>query len=575
MPVEGLVRDFTDTAKEHIKGVVKQKDSSASLGGWGNQDFSLLPGPQYTLLAPPLKIQDYIHDIDAYHKAVLSDSFLMISTIDTVFEDVKTVDSNFGKGFQDLHDQLTQIEKTMKEFVSLFGTEEGSRYLSSSSMIFSEKLQGAGSGIVTYYLNKLVEVDENGEKIYKWDAIHELLMKDEADMTNEEYLALISLVQQMNTKDSEGNIVPDYDNLNRFAQEGYILTDRVSNPTPENMIGAYTVATVTFETSPVFKNFAELYSHMTSELITRNGSIFNYQGDPTGKNGQGNEDYNLFKQGQRELNNEIFKGSFFQFLLAHGSSVEQTVFNGDNPSKPWIFLTHNKDDLGVTVTMEGTARPVVIYPFAADNSYVFNKQQGTIAVTFERDKDSEFLSALGEKGLATIMSASLSKYPVIGAIYETLKFTSDTYLRNLEIDANNENVKAILTSIERERLFNNLSVGSSLTSYGNSMDINYAKINQSDLQISINAYNFETGSSVNLSTISSQADQLFSSGNKGNELSDYLKWRDSNDNFVNTYKDALENYLAQTDIDKNNVSALSVEEVNEVSKMYSEDITNQ
>ncbi|MBC1493526.1 hypothetical protein HCI99_17055 [Listeria booriae] len=278
---EGLVRDFSELEKTKLKNIISQH----------NQDCKNTPCPQPGF-PPDLNIDNYLQDIDNYHKQILLYSDIdTVKEVENIFDEVYEIDKTYANKANEHYEEINQIIQTLNGLSEMLGVQTGARYLDSSSSVFFQKLDECGAGAIDEELDKLVTINADGSKTYHWYKITELLSKDPAKASTWDYLILSQLVMGMSKIDENGVVTVDTVSLETFMSCGYELYgDGISTANNHRM-------------TPLFKDFIEAYSGGVNLLLQERGNIF-------------------FEDGreieQSKLQAELFKGSIFNYFLNNG-----------------------------------------------------------------------------------------------------------------------------------------------------------------------------------------------------------------------------------------------------------------
>ena len=117
-----MKRDFSETAKQELIELVKQVESE----NWC--DFTDWMGDRwydFESWIGTLNIQNYINDVNAYHKKVIDKNNTTVEEIERIFGEVQNVDSSYAVRMSAVKEQLTSINNLMIELTRIIEPDNG------------------------------------------------------------------------------------------------------------------------------------------------------------------------------------------------------------------------------------------------------------------------------------------------------------------------------------------------------------------------------------------------------------------------------------------------------------------
>lgn len=204
MAVSGLVRDFSDCEKEKIKATIRALDDEKEgvLGSVGDAFNDLGLDFKDTLFK--IGVQDYLDDIDSYHKRVMDKKNTCCDQIDSIFSEVYEVDSDYRSKFSILKDRLKELNNTFDQLNKVF---DPSPLLSGKEIPLActnFTIEGDINKLIDYYYNKLT--NGSGNDKYNWEYINEIMGRNPKDVSEAELVALMKLVDSFGIVDGDGEV---------------------------------------------------------------------------------------------------------------------------------------------------------------------------------------------------------------------------------------------------------------------------------------------------------------------------------------------------------------------------------
>lgn len=158
-----MYRDFSDRSKNELLGLVSEVENEkiSNFTDWiGDRwyDFESWIGV--------LNIRNYLNNVNEYHKKVIDKNNATQSSINTIFGEVKAVDTSYQRIFSGKKEQLQQWQRYIDEMSQIINPSKGkydANYISKSlDMIISDFCDDTIENINSYFSN--IWNERNGAK---------------------------------------------------------------------------------------------------------------------------------------------------------------------------------------------------------------------------------------------------------------------------------------------------------------------------------------------------------------------------------------------------------------------------
>lgn len=218
-----MYRDFSEKSRNELLGLVSQVENEkiSNFTDWvGDRwyDFESWIGK--------LNIRNYLNNVNEYHKKVIDKNNATKSSINTIFNKVKSVDASYKDTFSIKKSQLQQWQRYINELSQIVNPRNGKFNAKAMSDAFDGILKQISNDELNSNLEKYVELDKTtGEYTYHWNEIEELFTKDTYSMTDTDYQVLTFILSTM--ADENGYI--DTENLEKFINCGYTTPSPVTS----------------------------------------------------------------------------------------------------------------------------------------------------------------------------------------------------------------------------------------------------------------------------------------------------------------------------------------------------------
>lgn len=217
-----MYRDFSDRAQNELLGLVSEVENEklSNFTDWvGDRwyDFESWIGK--------LNIKNYINNVNEYHKKIIDKNNTTQSTINTIFQKVKSVDTSYKNTLADKKLQLQQWQRYIDEVSQIVNPQNGKFNARAMSDALDGLLKQLSEDNLDLNLEKYIEFDKVTKKYtYNWDEIEDLFSKDEYSLTDTDYQVLTFILSTM--VDENGYI--DTENLEKFINAGYTTPNQVT-----------------------------------------------------------------------------------------------------------------------------------------------------------------------------------------------------------------------------------------------------------------------------------------------------------------------------------------------------------
>lgn len=218
-----MYRDFSEKSRNELLGLVSQVENEkiSNFTDWvGDRwyDFESWIGK--------LNIRNYLNNVNEYHKKVIDKNNATKSSINTIFNKVKSVDASYKDTFSIKKSQLQQWQRYINELSQIVNPRNGKFNAKAMSDAFDGILKQISNDELNSNLEKYVELDKTtGEYTYHWNEIEELFTKDTYSMTDTDYQVLTFILSTMAYEN--GDI--DTENLEKFINCGYTTPSPVTS----------------------------------------------------------------------------------------------------------------------------------------------------------------------------------------------------------------------------------------------------------------------------------------------------------------------------------------------------------
>lgn len=217
-----MYRDFSDRSKSELLGLVSEVENEKL------SDFTDWVGDRwydFESWIGRLNIKNYINNVNEYHKKVIDKNNTTQSSINTIFQNVKSVDASYKNTLSDKKLQLQQWQRYIDEMSQIVNPKNGKFNAQAMSDALDGLLKQLSADELNSSLEKYIELNKTtGEYTYHWNEIEDLFSKDEYSLTDTDYQILTFILSTM--IDENGYI--DTENLQKFINAGYTTPSQVT-----------------------------------------------------------------------------------------------------------------------------------------------------------------------------------------------------------------------------------------------------------------------------------------------------------------------------------------------------------
>lgn len=200
--------------------IVQNNDIAKKIG----DDFDLME--QFNEMISRFKGMNVAIIFSNYHKKVIDKNNATKSSINTIFNKVKSVDASYKDTFSIKKSQLQQWQRYINELSQIVNPRNGKFNAKAMSDAFDGILKQISNDELNSNLEKYVELDKTtGEYTYHWNEIEELFTKDTYSMTDTDYQVLTFILSTM----AYENGYIDTENLEKFINCGYTTPSPVTS----------------------------------------------------------------------------------------------------------------------------------------------------------------------------------------------------------------------------------------------------------------------------------------------------------------------------------------------------------
>lgn len=218
-----MYRDFSEKSRNELLGLVSQVENEkiSNFTDWvGDRWYN------FESWIGKLNIRNYLNNVNEYHKKVIDKNNATKSSINTIFNKVKSVDASYKDTFSIKKSQLQQWQRYINELSQIVNPRNGKFNAKAMSDAFDGILKQISNDELNSNLEKYVELDKTtGEYTYHWNEIEELFTKDTYSMTDTDYQVLTFILSTM----AYENGYIDTENLEKFINCGYTTPSPVTS----------------------------------------------------------------------------------------------------------------------------------------------------------------------------------------------------------------------------------------------------------------------------------------------------------------------------------------------------------
>ena len=152
-----MYRDFSEKSRNELLGLVSQVENEkiSNFTDWvGDRwyDFESWIGK--------LNIRNYLNNVNEYHKKVIDKNNATKSSINTIFNKVKSVDASYKDTFSIKKSQLQQWQRYINELSQIVNPRNGKFNAKAMSDAFDGILKQISNDELNSNLEKYVELDK-------------------------------------------------------------------------------------------------------------------------------------------------------------------------------------------------------------------------------------------------------------------------------------------------------------------------------------------------------------------------------------------------------------------------------
>jgi hypothetical protein len=477
-------KDFSDTAKETLMKLVKEVEDEQ----WST--FTDWLGD--LLFLYDWDIADYVNDVDNYWKHTIDNENYTAADIERIFAAADAVDAEHGVALQAQIDAVKAQIEYVKSISAAISTPGGMSPSGLQTIV--DKTYALADAAVAAYIETLrdqVGVDADGNPIYQYefDYITTLMLGDPKDLTYQQYLALLTVFEEM-----------DIENKELFIEASYINhTETFSH------IGNQTVHVFNWELSPVFQAMAAVSQiELLNVEITLNSLIDS--GDP---------DY-------LRINNKIFSSSLLVSITQYGQDYTVVVPGTAIPIDP--FGIGPKVYVEITeAVVDKIDRLPYDYNISGGGGFGFSVFQyhddldKLLDQTVVKDNVERLAPSIGDsviENVLAIVETAIGFHPRVGNAFSIVFTIGGIGMAILDYYTDNQIANYTYNTLDAGNTAAALFMGGSVTvsqgMFVTSYSVNYAAFDTNALAIAFEVYEEDTGKLLTVDSLvngtASQAD---------------------------------------------------------------------
>lgn len=218
-----MLRDFSERNKRELLNMVAQVESESIC------DFTDWVGDRwydFQSLIGKLRIKNYLDNVNEYHRKVIDKNNTTKRTINEIFNRVNAIDTTYQRVLAAKQGQIEPWHRFIIELKGIINPSNGRFNVNTMSNMLDSILSEISINELNSCLNNYLEFDEATEKYtYHWDNIKTLLSRPKEELTEAEYMTLVTVLSTMT---NEAGYL-DIENLQQFINLGYTTPSAVTN----------------------------------------------------------------------------------------------------------------------------------------------------------------------------------------------------------------------------------------------------------------------------------------------------------------------------------------------------------
>ncbi len=538
-------RDFSETAEQSLKDLIDQIDVKP-WEKWtdGIADFFILG----------LDIQNYLDDVDTYHKKILDKKDTDKDKLAEIFRDVRAVDAAYQSIFQTCCDHVKEQREYIEQLAACIDTQG----LSFNVMSIVHRMSSVSAELtnskVSFYLERLKNSEGNGE--YDYEYLREIMNTDPNKIPVELYAALICTFNEMDLTDKE-----------KFIESAYILqTDSYPDKYPVSR--DYVKHKNHYKVSDVLIALSEVYVQLIDDKILKYNVSENQNDDELEKK--------LKKESKKVFEKFIGNYSLLRAVCEQGSDVYVTgyhfirdvIYDLDLTLKNHKSKSHTIYENDYRLEFYGSPTPYDEWDRMNPNSltidvygihsglgidFTFDEQARQLAESFrvdiEQNQSEEIINGIEGFITSGIQSAVISNV-FTGALavsttilMEMAKIENEYLIIQKEGEITNSTIDQLQTLLIDGNNYTALHISASYSFSDGKYQMYYIEINKEDLDWSLLAYMNDKGMKLDFSA--EDVALKLKSGNNGElaGLDNYIEWYiiEDGEKKTNQYKEDYQN----------------------------------
>lgn len=218
-----MKRDFSETAEQDLYKQIDEINDEQ----WANWTDGI--GDFFTW---GLNIQDYLDEVNTYHKKIMDKNNTTKSEIQKIFSDVRTVDASYSSIFQKCLNNVKEQKEYVQKLIDSISTSPSNFTATGIAKLMLPANKELSDSKIQYYRDKLKF--GNGDCNYDFDYIKQVMNKKAVDVPEELYAAMVYEFQNMSVDEKEkfiessyilGNFWPDTSGNIGSGKHEYIVSD--------------------------------------------------------------------------------------------------------------------------------------------------------------------------------------------------------------------------------------------------------------------------------------------------------------------------------------------------------------
>lgn len=513
------MREFSEEAREKLYTIINDVNDEQ----WC--EFTDWLGDSWGALQEwigVLGIEEYGNNVDKYHRIIIDKNNASKNEIDKIYTDVENVDISY----KNIFGQLVETVNEQKAFIdNLAEAINPSKGISSVNvaLINLPDLSATSNLKLIYSYVEMIR-NGNGDGVYDYDYIREIMEMNPDEVSPYMYAALVLVFKEMNDRQKT-----------MFVENSYFCTEEFWADPSGNGAGTWE-----YQISDVFQQMTAYYGQILSANIS-SGILCD----------KGNSNYEIAIENLLAFNTMSVFAMDYQSIYVPGMNV---IFNSDNITELDIRIetvTFNAKREDCQVIISGSNHPynemltslsssetiIDVYAYRDDLERLLDESVIRILDTMKSDIDENIASSVLD-GVSSVVVGFVDLGKTGGTALTISQGFIDGIQSYVETVKTNSTVDGMQETLSTGNILSSIGAGGTMymDSEGN-YRITTLMINQEILECNLSAYNYANNKRLQFSYQDLQRafeERDFSV--LGDEFSKFVEWYGDAGKTVNRYE---------------------------------------